>query len=144
MSSRGQAHRTTAAFGWVIAIDVLDHISVDQVLHVAFRRRHGNAEYFGYLLGAELFLIANERQNNEMSDFNLALENQIRLSEVTLREARRRYINGSSDFVNVLKEELNFLQLQQDTIKAREQMIAARIHLHKALGGTWLDELSFK
>ena len=70
-----------------------------------------------------------------------SLENQIRLSEETMREARRRYINGSTDFVNVLKEELNYLQLQQDIIKAREQMIAARIHLHKALGGTWLDKL---
>lgn len=68
-----------------------------------------------------------------------SLVKQIRLSEETMREARRRYINGSTDFVNVLKEELNFLQLQYDTIKAREQMIAARIHLYKALGGAWLD-----
>nr|MBF0222402.1 TolC family protein [Desulfobulbaceae bacterium] len=68
-----------------------------------------------------------------------SLVNQLRLSEETMREARRRYLNGSTDFVNVLKEELNFLQLQFDTIKAREQMIAARIHLYKALGGSWLD-----
>lgn len=71
-----------------------------------------------------------------------SLERQTRLSQQTLREARRRYLNGSSDFVNVLKEELNFLQLQQDTIKAKEQMIAGRIHLHIALGGTWLEAIS--
>jgi len=70
-----------------------------------------------------------------------SLEKQIRLSQETLREARRRYLNGSSDFVNVLKEELNFIELQQDTITAKEQMIAARIHLQMALGGSWLDTL---
>ncbi|MBN2333176.1 MAG: efflux transporter outer membrane subunit [Deltaproteobacteria bacterium] len=67
-----------------------------------------------------------------------SLQKQLRLSQQTLREARNRYLSGTSDFLNVLQEELNTLQLRQNLIAARENMIIARITLHKALGGSWV------
>jgi outer membrane protein TolC len=83
--------------------------------------------------------LADEKQYADTLDL---LREQIALSERTVREARSRYLNGSSDFLNVLKEELTSMQLQQDAILAQEQMTIARVHLHKALGGeAWLDEL---
>ena len=70
-----------------------------------------------------------------------SLKKQLTLSNNTIREAKRRYLNGNSDFVNVLREELNILQVRQDLIIAEADMIIARIALHKALGGRWADNL---
>lgn len=66
----------------------------------------------------------------------ISLNKQRVLSEKTMREAKTRYLNGSSDFVHVIKEELNNLTIQQDLITSREQRIIARIRLYKALGGS--------
>ncbi|MCK5682327.1 TolC family protein, partial [bacterium] len=66
-----------------------------------------------------------------------SLHLQIKLARQTLREARRRYLNGSGDFINVLKEELNSLQLDHDVISQEKKVLRARINLHKALGGSW-------
>ncbi len=72
----------------------------------------------------------------------VSLEKQLLLSSKTMQEAKTRYINGSSDFLNVLTEELNNLQLQQDMITAQEKMLSARIKLHKALGGSWVNAIT--
>ncbi len=69
-----------------------------------------------------------------------SLRKQLALSRQTLREARRRYLNGSSDFINVLNEELNSLQLEHDIITQEKQFMLSRIALHVALGGSWLDD----
>ena len=71
-----------------------------------------------------------------------SLRKQLVLSRQTLREARRRYLNGSSDFINVLNEELNTLQLEHDIITQEKRFMLSRITLHLALGGSWLDEFS--
>jgi NodT family efflux transporter outer membrane factor (OMF) lipoprotein len=68
-----------------------------------------------------------------------SLKRQHALSENSIREARTRYLTGNSDFLNVLREELNMIQVQQDIITAEEKMIIARIQLYKALGGSWID-----
>ena len=68
-----------------------------------------------------------------------SIQKQSDLARRTLREARRRYLNGSSDFINVLKEELNSLQLDHDIISQEGRIITARINLYLALGGSWMD-----
>ena len=73
-----------------------------------------------------------------------SLRKQLELSRQTLREARRRYLNGSSDFINVLNEELNSLQLEHDIITQEKLFMLARIELHVALGGSWLDDFNEK
>ncbi|MBU0486108.1 MAG: efflux transporter outer membrane subunit [Proteobacteria bacterium] len=75
----------------------------------------------------------------EQSKTLKSLNNQLAISEKTVREAKRRYLNGNSDFLNVLREELNILKTQQNLIIAQENMIIARIKLYKALGGSWVD-----
>lgn len=82
--------------------------------------------------------LADEQQQADTLDL---LDNQLELSAKTMREAQSRYLNGNADFLNVLKEELNTLQLQQASIIAQEKLTIARIHLHKALGGAWVDEI---
>jgi len=68
-----------------------------------------------------------------------ALARQLELSKKTTRVARRRYLYGDSDFLNVLVQELNILQVQQDIIIAQERMHIARILLYRALGGSWVN-----
>jgi len=82
--------------------------------------------------------LADETQYDAIIE---SLNRQLFLSKKTVREARNRYSNGSSDFLNVLKEELNNLQLQQKLITTREKRIIARIDLHRALGGAWLGKV---
>ena len=78
----------------------------------------------------------------ESSATLVSLRKQLELSRQTLREARRRYLNGSSDFINVLNEELNSLQLEHDIISQEKRFLLSRITLHIALGGSWLDDFN--
>jgi multidrug efflux system outer membrane protein len=80
--------------------------------------------------------LAEEKQFGDSME---SLNRQLELSDLTIREARRRYLNGNSDFLNVLREELNVMQVEQDLITAEEQMLSARIRLYRALGGSWMD-----
>jgi len=68
-----------------------------------------------------------------------SIQKQRALAGQTLREARRRYLNGSGDFLNVLKEELNSLQLDHDIISQESKILTARINLYIALGGSKAD-----
>ncbi len=65
-----------------------------------------------------------------------SIQKQRTLAGQTLREARRRYLYGSGDFLNVLKEELNSLQLDHDIITQESKILSARINLNIALGGS--------
>ena len=81
--------------------------------------------------------LADEQQYSRTMD---SLKRQLLLSERTMREAKRRYLNGSSDFLNVLREQLNILMVRQNIITAEERMLIARINLYRALGGSWVNE----
>lgn len=76
-------------------------------------------------------LLTREDQHRR---YLVSLNRQLELNEKTLREARRRYLHGNTGFINVLQQELNSVQLQDDIITTRENMIIARIGLRKALG----------
>jgi len=73
-------------------------------------------------------------------DILASFQKQRDLARQTLREARRRYLNGSGDFINVLKEELNSLQLDHDIITQESKILVARISLNIALGGSGMDD----
>lgn len=83
--------------------------------------------------------MAQEKQQEQTMTL---LQRRLALSQKTMREATRRYLNGNSNFLNVLKEELNLLQLQQDIITTDKEIRLARIRLYKALGGSWADRFS--
>jgi NodT family efflux transporter outer membrane factor (OMF) lipoprotein len=80
--------------------------------------------------------LAEEEQYERTTN---ALARQFELAEKTTRVARRRYLYGDTDFLNVLVQELKILQVQQDIIIARERVQIARIRLYRALGGTWVN-----
>ncbi len=71
-----------------------------------------------------------------------SIQKQRNLAQQTLREARRRYLNGSGDFLNVLKEELNSLQLDHDIITQESKILRSRIKLYIALGGSGVDNFN--
>ena len=81
-------------------------------------------------------LVQEDRYNKSES----GLSDQITLSDKTLQEAIYRYLNGISDFLPVLREQLQSVNLKMERIKTRSEMINARIDLYKALGGSWIPE----
>ncbi len=70
------------------------------------------------------------------------INQQIELTENAYREATWRYLNGISDFLAVLREQVNLITLQLDRIQAGSDLLKARISLHKALGGSWPGTLT--
>ena len=70
------------------------------------------------------------------------IDQQIELTENAYREATWRYLNGISDFLAVLREQVNLITLQLDRIQAGSDLLKARISLHKALGGSWPGTLT--
>lgn len=63
------------------------------------------------------------------------IDQQIDLTDKAYREATWRYLNGLSDFLPVLREQVNLITLQLDRIRAGSDLVKARIALHTALGG---------
>ena len=69
------------------------------------------------------------------------IEQQIALTKMAYREATWRYLNGLSDYLPVLREQINLITAEQDRITTERDLIQTRVTLHKALGGTWTDQL---
>ena len=81
--------------------------------------------------------LAQEKQ------FQLGVVNnleQIELTQKAYREATWRYLNGQSDYLPVLREQINLITSQQDQITLENNRLRARVNLCKALGGTWSDD----
>jgi multidrug efflux system outer membrane protein len=66
---------------------------------------------------------------------------QLQSAEAALSEARVRYVNGLNDYLPVLTQLLSVQNLEMDLIARNEDLLAARISLYRAIGGTWTDEL---
>jgi outer membrane protein TolC len=69
------------------------------------------------------------------------LEERAQIANDTLESARDRYRAGLSDFLPVLTALQAEQAAQLDLLTARRQLVAQRIALHRALGGTWPSEL---
>lgn len=69
------------------------------------------------------------------------LEERVQIANDTLESARDRYRAGLSDFLPVLTALQSEQAAQLELLTARRQLIAQRIALHRALGGTWPSEL---
>jgi len=66
-----------------------------------------------------------------------ALERELNEAGAALAEARRRYRNGSLDYLNVLAALTSVQRLELDMLDARADLLLERIGLHRALGGAW-------
>jgi outer membrane protein TolC len=76
-------------------------------------------------------------QEREQIAFLTSLQEQVELAEATLREARLQYANGLGDYLNVLTALATVQRLERDELTARQQLVAFRIQLYRALAGTW-------
>ena len=81
-------------------------------------------------------------QERQQVAFLARVDEQVDLAQSTLREARSRYANGLSDYLNVLTalRSLQVLELRQ--IQERKHLLDYRVALCRALGGTWTNELT--
>ncbi len=82
--------------------------------------------------------LVRERQFRDGEANNRQL---IKLTKMAYREATWRYLNGQSDYLPVLREQINLITTEQDQISLEKDLLLARVMLCKALGGTWVDEL---
>ncbi len=83
-----------------------------------------------------LVLEAQQRANIE------ELEAQMEIAEATLREARSRYSEGLTDFLNVLTALASLHATELNLLTARRQLVSHRIQLVRALGGSWTERLT--
>jgi NodT family efflux transporter outer membrane factor (OMF) lipoprotein len=82
-------------------------------------------------------LIREEKQRQTLE----SVVEQEKLGEQTLNQAKLRYANGQSDYLPVLTAIQALHAVQRRRITARQQLVALRIQLHRALGGTWPRDL---
>lgn len=76
--------------------------------------------------------LAQERQQHAVV---ANLERQVELAGQAASIIRMRYINGVSDFLRVLSALLSQQSLERNLLQARQQLIAYRINLYRALAG---------
>lgn len=69
------------------------------------------------------------------------LEKVIATARSALEEAGVRYRNGLNDYLPVLTQLLTVQGLERDLIQRKAALLAARIRLYRALGGSWPREL---
>lgn len=69
------------------------------------------------------------------------LQKVVATARKALEEAGVRYRNGLNDYLPVLTQLLTVQGLERDLIRRRADLLAARVRLYRALGGTWPQEL---
>lgn len=75
---------------------------------------------------------ARQRQHIER------LDEQLALARLASSEVEARYANGLSTYLEVLTAQRSLQQSEQSMLQARRQLLAYRVQLHRALGGTWM------
>lgn len=68
------------------------------------------------------------------------LEDTVSASDSSLRLALDRYMQGLTDYLPVLTEQVRNATAKSNLLEARRQLISERIQLARAIGGTWADE----
>ncbi len=111
---------------------------VDRVRAQLEERLHAFSQTFLTAVKEVEDALTQERHQEEYIE---ELAGQIMILRKNLLAAKRRFVNGQSDYLPVLNA-LNTLQsLESDAIRAHRQLITYRIQLYESLGGTWPSEL---
>jgi NodT family efflux transporter outer membrane factor (OMF) lipoprotein len=79
---------------------------------------------------------------NKIQAHTLALKKQLTTAQQALTEARSRYLHGLNDYLPVLTQLQTVQNLEKEIITRKGSLLLARIDLHRALGATWVSELS--
>jgi NodT family efflux transporter outer membrane factor (OMF) lipoprotein len=82
-------------------------------------------------------LVSEQKQRAHIA----ALELQLDAAQKAFDEAVARYLKGLNEYLPVLNQIIAINNLERDIIQRKAELIAYRINLHRALGGTWTDEL---
>jgi outer membrane protein TolC len=72
------------------------------------------------------------------------LYDQVNASRNSHRLSLERYLQGVSDYLPVLTEQLGLFNAESNLLQAKRQLISDNIQLARALGGEWVDEISKK
>lgn len=80
-------------------------------------------------------------QETGQSQILTGIQSQIDLAKKTLAQAKSRYVNGLSSYLNVLTSLQVLQNLERSEITVKRLLISNRIKLYVALGGTWTEEL---
>jgi NodT family efflux transporter outer membrane factor (OMF) lipoprotein len=81
--------------------------------------------------------------DNAMSDYGTGqarhekLDSAVAQDQVALDNARRQYVAGATDFLNVLTVQRDLLDTQQASVVSTTEVSLALVGLFKALGGGW-------
>jgi len=70
------------------------------------------------------------------------LSDQLGYAQNALTEATNRYRQGLDDYLPVLAQIINVQNIERQQIQRREEIVLARIGLHRALGGPWVETAS--
>ena len=110
-----------------------------EVERAAAERRQRLAEYGETVLVAfqevEDALVLERRQSDQIS----SLDSQLALADSTVTELRNQYLNGAADFIDVLTALRDQQALERNRLEARLLRTEARIALHRAIAGGFVD-----
>lgn len=81
-------------------------------------------------------LVSEQKVREEVD----AVRKQVDIAGKALDQARQRYVKGLNDYLPVLTELQSVHALEQDLVQKKGDLLLARIALHRALGGSWMDE----
>ena len=69
------------------------------------------------------------------------LKHQIAIATATLTEARRRFANGQTEYLDVISAIQNLQRVQRQEVVANKNLLSYRSALYMAIGGTWTRQL---
>lgn len=87
---------------------------------------------------AYVALVRNEKASEQI----VLLKQAVTAGENTLRVAEMQYLQGITDYLNVLSAQQQLHAARSALLTSRRQLISARIQLARALGGGWMAEES--
>jgi outer membrane protein, multidrug efflux system len=74
-------------------------------------------------------------------EFIERLQEQLAAARLAMQEARLRYLNGTSEYVNYLLGIQNVQRLERRIVAERAELLKLRVGLYRALGGDWTKRL---
>jgi NodT family efflux transporter outer membrane factor (OMF) lipoprotein len=77
-------------------------------------------------------------RNQKSAEQIVLMEQAVRAGENTLRVAEAQYLQGITDYINVLSAQQQLSASQSSLLTSRRQLISDRIQLARALGGNWM------
>ena len=99
---------------------------------LADERYHAYREtVLGAVIDVENSLVRNQYQDEKI----VALEKQLSASKKTLEQAQLSYVNGDSNYINVLNSLKNSQSLEQQITRERLIQAKERVGLYRVLGG---------